>query len=101
MSFQTKQIQPIFLIGAMKSGTTTLSEYLKIHPEICFPPEKEPDYFAQRFAKLKYQDKSFLELFNLNQQHRFVVDASTSYTKFPVEKGVPKRIFEYGLKPKF
>lgn len=98
---ESKELQTIFLIGAMKCGTTTLTAYLKQHPEICFAVEKEPDYFAQRFAKLKYQDKSFLELFNLNQQHRFVVDASTSYTKFPVEKGVPKRIFEYGLKPKF
>lgn len=38
---------PNFLIiGAAKSGTTSLAAYLEQHPEIFFCPEKEPNYFA-------------------------------------------------------
>jgi len=34
-----------FIVGAPKYGTTSLSEYLREHPEICFSDPKEPDYF--------------------------------------------------------
>lgn len=34
------------LIGAMKSGTTSLYNYLKQHPEIYMSPVKEPRFFA-------------------------------------------------------
>ena len=38
---------PNFLIiGAAKSGTTSLQEYLSQHDEIFFPTSKEPNYFA-------------------------------------------------------
>lgn len=38
---------PNFLIlGAAKSGTTSLAEYLDQHPEVFFCPTKEPNYFA-------------------------------------------------------
>lgn len=35
-----------FLIGAAKSGTTSLAEHLRQHPEVFFPSTKEPNYFA-------------------------------------------------------
>jgi len=39
--------QPTFLlIGAAKSGTTSLHEYLKQHPDIFMSPVKEPNYFS-------------------------------------------------------
>ena len=38
---------PNFLIiGAMKSGTTSLYNYFKQHPEIYMSPIKEPRFFA-------------------------------------------------------
>jgi hypothetical protein len=38
---------PNFLIiGAAKSGTTSLAAYLEQHSEVFFCPEKEPNYFA-------------------------------------------------------
>jgi hypothetical protein len=40
-------ILPNFLvIGAYKSGTTSLHNYLKQHPDIFIPEVKEPNYFA-------------------------------------------------------
>ncbi|MDX5448377.1 MAG: sulfotransferase [Bacteroidota bacterium] len=35
-----------FLIGAAKSGTTTLAEYFRQHPEIYLSPIKEPHFFS-------------------------------------------------------
>ena len=38
--------KPNFLIvGAAKSGTTALAEYLRQHPDIYIPEIKEPRYF--------------------------------------------------------
>lgn len=44
---------PNFLIiGAMKSGTTSLYHYLKQHPQIYMSPVKEPKFFALEGEKL-------------------------------------------------
>ena len=40
------------IIGAAKSGTTSLQEYLSQHPETYFPSRKEPNYFALANMKL-------------------------------------------------
>ncbi len=42
----TPPFPDFFLIGAQRSGTTTLSWCLKRHPQICFSKPKEPHYFA-------------------------------------------------------
>ena len=36
----------LFVIGAMKSGTSSLHKYLGEHPQIFMSPEKEPGYFV-------------------------------------------------------
>ncbi len=42
-----KAVMPNFLvIGAGKSGTTSLNDYLAQHPDIYMSPVKEPNYFA-------------------------------------------------------
>lgn len=35
-----------FIVGAAKAGTTSLYNYLKLHPEVYFSPIKEPHYFS-------------------------------------------------------
>ena len=37
----------IFVVGAPRCGTTTLSGFLKRHPEVRFPLVKEPHFFSQ------------------------------------------------------
>src|SRR3954465_11527426 len=37
----------LFIVGAPRCGTTTLSRFLKDHPSIRFPAIKEPHFFAQ------------------------------------------------------
>ena len=46
---------PNFLIiGAMKSGTTSIYYYLKQHPQIYMSPVKEPNFFALEGEKLEF-----------------------------------------------
>ena len=35
-----------FIVGAARSGTTSLDQYLRQHPEIYMAPRKEMHYFA-------------------------------------------------------
>lgn len=41
-----KDILDFLVIGAQKAGTTSLFEYLKCHPELCLPLDKEAPYFS-------------------------------------------------------
>ena len=36
----------VFVVGAPRCGTTSLSKYLKSHPSVRFPAAKEPHFFA-------------------------------------------------------
>jgi len=42
----TSPVPSFFLVGAFKSGTTALYEYLGQHPEVYLSPRKEPVFFA-------------------------------------------------------
>lgn len=90
------------IIGSMKSGTTSLFDYLSEHPDICPATVKEPEYFSQKQGhKLVLKDyDSLWPDFNIDQ-HRYALEASTGYTKFPYEEGVAERISHAGLRPKF
>jgi len=41
----------LFLIGAMRAGSTTLYHYLSQHPEIYMSPVKEPDFFIAEYHR--------------------------------------------------
>lgn len=43
-----------FIVGARKCGTTALSEYLSIHPDVCMAVPKEPTYFADDLPGIRY-----------------------------------------------
>lgn len=38
----------LFIVGAPRSGTTTMARWLQAHPQVLFPFVKEPHFFAQR-----------------------------------------------------
>jgi hypothetical protein len=49
-------IRPTFLvIGAAKSGTTALHEFLQRHPEVCLPRTKETNFFAFEGRKVDFR----------------------------------------------
>jgi len=82
-----------FVIGAGKSGTTSLYHYLKQHPQIYMSPEKEPKYFALKGQKLDYKGPgdlritpqttttrdAYLDLFKAVENELAVGEASTIY----------------------
>lgn len=89
------------IIGAMKCGTSSLYDYLVEHEAIAPCVTKEPEFFSSdqghRLAIDSYED---LWPDYDPSRHRFVLEASTGYTKFPSEDGVPERMYDYGLQPK-
>ena len=42
----------LFVVGAMKGGTTTLDTHLEAHPRIFMSDPREASYFADQGSKL-------------------------------------------------
>ncbi len=96
------QVRPIMLIGSMKCGTSKLYDYLAQHPEICPCNIKEPQYFSEYYSDYQKANRSYESFFDFNPpKHKYVLDGSTGYAKYPTVTGVPNRIKEYGLDPFF
>lgn len=87
---------PDFLvIGAMKSGTTSLYRYLRDHPEIQMSTTKELHFFAEPEVWARGWEW-YESQFPVRAAETVAMgEASTSYTKFPELGGVPARIAEH------
>jgi hypothetical protein len=80
----------LIVIGAMKSGTTTLHHYLDAHPDIFVPPIKEVNFFVAEhnwsrgidWYRRQYRRKG----------DRTGADVSPDYSKHPHYRGVPERM---------
>ncbi len=84
----------LFIIGAMKSGTTSLHNYLKGHPKIFMSEPKELWYFVEE--KNWYKGKEwYLDHFRNVGQAEFIGESSADYTMYPIYKGVPEKICHY------
>lgn len=71
-----------FIIGAPKSGTTSLSEWLKGHPSVFIPSLKEPQFFNtdHRYVYPRLSEMSYRRLFrNATTSHAAIGEASTWY----------------------
>jgi hypothetical protein len=94
-----------FIIGAAKTGTTSLHYYLDQHPQIQMSPTKEPHFFIEAENLPSYLAnrvdnlKEYEELFDSNSDVRG--EASPSYTEYPKHKGAPERIVELVPDAKF
>jgi hypothetical protein len=79
----------LLVVGAMKSGTTSLHHYLSLHPQIFMSEDKEPTFFT--VEKNWHRGVSwYSSLFETDRPVRG--ESSPDYTKFPAIAGVPKRI---------
>ena len=81
------------LIGAAKSGTTSMYYYLKQHPDIYMSPTKEPKFFTMEGREINYQGPSderikkesvttfeeYVKLFEGVSGERAIGEASTTY----------------------
>lgn len=90
----------LFIIGAMKSGTTSLHSYLKSHPDIFMCEPKEPFYFVKE-KNWKLGEKWYLNLFAEATDQPVIGESTTDYTKKPQYKGVPERIYEFNPDARF
>jgi len=85
MGSSIDHIKPNFLIvGAAKSGTTSLYYYLKDHPDIFMPKYKEPHFFIKdkiRFKIHKWVDSfdDYLRLFSDSENYKMRGEASVLY----------------------
>ncbi|WP_300458619.1 sulfotransferase [Desulfobacula sp.] len=93
----------LFIIGAMKSGTSSLHLYLNEHPDIFMCQPKEPSYFVES-NQLKAYWKNMWEkgywksiedyqaLFKDANSSKIIGESSTTYSKYPRLTGVAKNI---------
>ena len=83
-----------FVIGASKSGTTSLHTYLDQHPDISMSRIKEPGYFLQGIdpsQSLFIEDRDrYLGLFEAG--HDLRGESTVAYTFYPWLKGTPGAI---------
>jgi hypothetical protein len=92
------RLPDFIIIGAAKSGTTTLYEYLRQHPKIYMAVasspkvrSKEPNFFDP--AKHWHRGVDwYRSLFAGAGPDQLCGEASTNYTRWPQVAGVPERI---------
>jgi hypothetical protein len=114
----------LFVVGAMKAGTTSFVEMLSESEEIYIPPIKEPHYFVNELPQSIYNPSRFFDvntyfekefpkpihiaklknrahydkLYSLAESnHKYLVDASTCYLNSPESA---KQIFDYNCEAK-
>ena len=90
----------LFIIGAMKSGTTSLHNYLNAHSGIYMSELKEPGFFVEEIAWHK-GFSWYASLFAGASEELYIGESSTDYTKLPFYKGVPEKIQAFNPDTKF
>lgn len=101
-----KRFPNLFIIGAMKAGTSSLHQYLDQHPAIFMARFKEPQYFAPHLTRWK-QDwgeghrhpepgiEWYLRLFKDAGDVAYAGESSVSYTAVPWVTGCHERIHRF------
>lgn len=96
----------LFIIGAMKAGTSSLHEYLHQHPEIFMARFKEPQYFAPHLTRWgqawgqgnPYPEPDmdwYLKLFAEAGAVTYAGESSVSYAARPWVEGCERRIHAF------
>jgi len=68
-----------FIIGAPRSGTTSVYYWLKEHPEVYMSPEKEPNFFYSPFGNEMSQNEYESLFTDRKKEHSIVGEASVWY----------------------
>ena len=108
----------LFVVGAMRAGTTSFMELLSKHPQVYTSPIKEPNYFVDELPKNFYTSSRFFnidayfkndfpafihsakveeeihykKLFSLAQDKKYLAEGSTAYLHAPE---CAKKIYNY------
>jgi hypothetical protein len=93
----------LFIIGAMKTGTTSLHAYLHLHPEIHMGRHKEPYFFVDQAdladrapvearRPVSHDLGAYLANFAGGENKRYRGESSTFYSQYPAFPGVAERV---------
>lgn len=91
MSDRAERLPTFIVIGAMKAGTTSLWRYLRSHPQVFTPEEKELGYFIAEKNWSRGRDW-YLANFAGAGDTIAVGEASPEYTLGHAYRGVPERM---------
>ena len=100
MPRETEALPDFFIIGAAKSGTSTLFGYLNRHPGIHMSSIKEPCFFDTDVGWHKGWEW-YRSLFSEALPGQLCGEASTNYTRWPQVLDVPARISKHLPNAKF
>jgi len=81
----------LVIIGAEKSGTSSLHYYLSLHSDIHMSKQKELNFFNENLSRKKglaWYERQF------STRHRVNGETSPHYTRYPHEKGVVRYMHE-------
>ena len=87
---ETGKLPDLIVIGAMKSGTTSLHYYLNLHPEIYMSRKKELNFFNKEknwHKGIEWYKSHFVG------QAKIYGESSPNYTDYPKSKDAPQRMF--------
>lgn len=87
----SERVPDFLIIGAMKSGTTTLFYDLELHPRVFFPVDKEPGNLLSDAVLTPAGRAAYAKLFEAARGEQVCGEASTAYTKLPDYPGVVER----------
>lgn len=90
-------IPDVFVIGAMKAGTTTLYNSVLQHPDICLTKTKEVNFFLKKYS---YEKLNLLYNNQFKSSRLIKIDISPSYAKCHIFPGVAERIYQANPKAK-
>ncbi len=91
----------LFVIGAPKCGTTSITNWISQHPNILLSSLKEPYYFDtdHPVSRIKRNKASYERLFkNADENHRYLAEGSTRYL---YSKVAVQNILAYNPEAKF
>lgn len=79
----TERKVDFFIVGAAKSGTTSVFRYLSTHPGLFLPNDKEPHFFGDQRPRAKYGEyptyEDYISLFEGAGSHQLLGEGSTAY----------------------
>jgi hypothetical protein len=90
----TMTLPSFLIIGAMKSGTTTLFHDLRQNPSIFIPEDKELEDLITDSVLSPAGIEKYAKFFARAKANQCCGEASTAYTKLPDIGGVPNRAHE-------
>lgn len=86
-----RRLPDFLIIGAAKSGTSSIARCLSFHPQIFMSPVKEPEFFSHDDNYSKGIEE-YAKLFEQAREDQLCGEASTAYTRSPQYPSSAERI---------